>query len=488
MKEKLFIGVFWLGTAKIIINCLALISTIVLARLLTPEDFGLVAIVLALLAIIEAVTDLSLASALIHLKSLTEYHFHTAWSLNFVRGLIMAAIFASASSMIADYYDDPRLVNIMLIISLSIMVSGLTNPKIVVLTKSLVFWQEFAVTVSQKLMAVVVSIFVAIYFRSYWALVAGVITSQVIGVLVSYLIIPYKPKFSFVHIRDIWSFSIWLTLGKIVNTLNWKFDQLVIGSYLGNKTLGFYAVGDNLAGMPTREAIQPLENTLFPGFSHIAHDKNRLRAAYVKAQSLITAIALPLGIGFALVAQSLIPLVMGEKWQPAIQVVEIIAGVYVLQTIGSQAQPLAMALGYTKAIFKRDLAMFIIRLPVIILSLIYFGLFGLLIGRVFTGTLSLIINMFLIQHMLALNVIAQLKNNIRSIMSVLVMSASVLLFNYAFKIPDLLTVLVLNIAIGGLIYISSHTLIWLLMNKPLGPETELLNLINKRFKKSQTQA
>ena len=101
MKEKLFIGVFWLGAAKLIINFLALISTIILARLLTPEDFGLVAIVLALLAIIEAVTDLSLASALIHIKTLSEEHFDTAWSLNFVRGILMAVIFASASSLIA---------------------------------------------------------------------------------------------------------------------------------------------------------------------------------------------------------------------------------------------------------------------------------------------------------------------------------------------------------------------------------------------------
>lgn len=484
MKEKLFIGVFWLGAAKVIINSLALLSTIILARLLSPEDFGLVAIVFALLAIIEAVTDLSLASALVHIKNLSEHHFHTAWSLNICRSVLMATIFAGGAHLISFYYKEPRLVDIMLVISLSITMSGLTNPKMVVLTKKLVFWQEFAVTVSQKLVAVIVSILIAIYTHSYWALVAGLVASQLTAVLVSYLIVPYKPKFEFSRVKDIWSFSIWLTLGKIVNTLNWKFDQLVIGSHLGNKALGFYSVGDNLAGMPTREAIQPLENALFPGFSHIAHDKDRLRSAYIKAQALITAIALPLGIGFALISPSLIPLLMGDKWTPIIVIIEIIAGVYVLQTIGSQAQPLAMALGHTKTIFKRDLFMFMIRLPVIILSLIYFGLVGLLVGRVFTGMLSLIINMFLIRFMLNLGVMQQVKNNIRSIISVIVMTIVVLTFNYLLKITDLLFIVVSNVLVGGLTYICIHAILWLMMKKPTGPESELLILIDKRLKKS----
>lgn len=486
MKDKLFVGVFWLGAAKIIINILALVSTIILARILSPEDFGLVAIVLAFLAIIEAVTDLSLASALVHIKELTEKHFHTAWSLNVSRGLLMAVIFALSAQSIAGYYNDPRLVDIMLAISISIMISGFTNPKMVVLTKSLVFWQEFAVTVSQKVMAVIVSISVALLTHSYWALVAGVITSQIIGVLVSYIIVPYRPKPNFAHIKDIWSFSIWLTLGKIVNTLNWKFDQLVIGSHLGSKSLGFYTVGDNLAGMPTREAIQPLENTLFPGFTHIAHDKERLRNAYVRAQALITAIALPLGIGFALVSPALIPLLMGEKWIPAIQVIEVIAGVYVLQTIGSQAQPLAMALGYTKTIFKRDLIMFCVRVPIIIFSLINFGLFGLLMGRVLTGTMSLIINMFLIRNMLDLSVIQQLKNNLRSIISAIVMIAIVVNVNHTFKIPELAYVLMIDITLGGLVYFVVHLTLWRLMECPQGPESELLNIINQKLKRTNS--
>lgn len=487
MKEKLFIGVFWLGAAKLIINFLALISTIILARLLTPEDFGLVAIVLALLAIIEAVTDLSLASALIHIKEPSEDHFHTAWSLNLTRGVFLAFLFWLSSEFIANYYHDVRLTNIMWIISGSILISGLTNPKMVVLTKKLIFWQEFVVTVSQKLMAVVVSVAFAFLFHSYWALIAGVVTSQIVGVLVSYFIISYKPRFTYIHLRDIWSFSIWLTLGKIVNTLNWKFDQLLIGSQLGSKSLGFYTVGDNLAGLPTREAIQPLENTLFPGFSHIAEDKVRLRNAYVKSQTLITAIALPLGIGFAAISYPLVLLLMGAKWLPSVQVIQVISCIYVLQTIGSQVHPIAMAVGKTKTLFYRDLLNFIIRLPIIIGGLFYFGLMGVIFGRAISGSISLLINMHLISKMLGISIWEQVNSNARAIASVLSMASFLLIIqkNASFSSNSTLELTLQVVAMvfsAFFVYVGFNLLLWILMKRPPGPESELIKAL-KKFKK-----
>jgi len=489
MKEKLFIGVFWLGAAKLIINFLALISTIILARLLTPEDFGLVAIVLALLAIIEAVTDLSLASALIHIKEPSEDHFHTAWSLNLTRGVFLALLFWLSSESIANYYHDVRLTNIMWIISGSILISGLTNPKMVVLTKKLIFWQEFVVTVSQKLMAVVVSVAFAFLFHSYWALIAGVVTSQIVGVLVSYFIISYKPRFTYIHLRDIWSFSIWLTLGKIVNTLNWKFDQLLIGSQLGSKSLGFYTVGDNLAGLPTREAIQPLENTLFPGFSHIAEDKDRLRNAYVKSQTLITAIALPLGIGFAAISYPLVLLLMGAKWLPSVQVIQVISCIYVLQTIGSQVHPIAMAVGKTKTLFYRDLLNFIIRLPIIIGGLFYFGLMGVIFGRAISGSISLLINMHLISKMLGISIWEQVNSNARAIASVLSMASFLLVIqkNASFSSNGTLELTLQVVAMvfsAFFVYVGLSLLLWILMKRPPGPESELIKALKKLKKNS----
>ncbi|KAF0843630.1 PST family polysaccharide transporter [Methylovorus glucosotrophus] len=481
MKDKLVKGVAWLGAAKIVVNILALCSTVVLARLLTPADFGLVAIVMALLAIVESVTDLSLASALIHHKNPSEDHFHTAWSLNLTRGLLIAAMFACAAPYVADYYHDSRLKEIMWVIGASIFVTGFNNPKMVVLTRDLIFWQQFVMTVSQKLAGFVVGVTLAFIFKSYWAIVGGTVASQLVGVIVTYLVVPYRPRFSYRHTREIWSFSVWLTLGKMINTINWKFDHLMIGSYLGTKSLGFYTVGDNLAAMPTREAIQPLESTLFPGFKHLVHDKIRLRNAYVSAQGVITALALPLGVGFAMVAHPLILLLMGEKWLPVVQVIQIISCVFVLQTIGSQVHPLAMALGETKVLFKRDFISFFIRLPIIIAGMFMAGLMGVVYGRAISGTISLVINMHLISKMIPLSVLSQLKGNIRSLLSVVSMAAILYCIKSLLVLESNTSGLVLELMVlcasGAISYISIHVLLWHIMSRPLGPESEALRII-----------
>ena len=116
--------------------------------------------------------------------------------------------------------------------------------------------------------------------------------------------------------REFFSFSAWLTAGQIVNTLNWRFDYLLIGKMLGGTALGYYSVGSNLAMMPTREATAPLTQTIYPGFSSIRDDPARLAAAYQRVQALVAAIALPAGIGVAVIADPLVRLTLGEKWAP----------------------------------------------------------------------------------------------------------------------------------------------------------------------------
>jgi len=484
MKDKLVKGVAWLGAAKIVVNLLALCSTVVLARLLTPADFGLVAIVMALLAIVESVTDLSLASALIHHQNPTEDHFHTAWSLNLTRGLLIAAVFACAAPYVADYYHDSRLTEIMWVIGASIFVTGFNNPKLVVLTRDLIFWQQFVMTVSQKLAGFVVGVTLAFIFKSYWAIVGGTVASQLVGVIVTYMVVPYRPRFSYRYTREIWSFSVWLTLGKMINTINWKFDHLMIGSYLGTKALGFYTVGDNLAAMPTREAIQPLESTLFPGFKHLVHDKLRLRNAYVSAQGVITALALPLGVGFAVISHPLVLLLMGEKWLPIVSIIQVLSCIFVLQTIASQVHPLAMALGKTKMLFYRDAVSICIRIPIIVGGMIVGGLIGLIYARAVTGILALGINMFLVRNLIDLNVTSQVTSNIRSILSVIMMGVSIFFIQSwwgaeenSFELGKLLALLV---SVGFIVYISSHLGFWMLMKKPSGPEVEMI-LLSKKF-------
>jgi PST family polysaccharide transporter len=483
MKDKLAKGVAWLGAAKIVVNLLGLVSTLILARILTPEDFGLVALATTMLTIISSVTELSLASALIHHKDPTDLHFNTAWTLNLCRAIVIGLIFCATAPIAASVYHEPRLLNIMFVIGATVILSGCNNPKTVILTKELVFWQEFVMTVSQKLSGFIVGIIIAFVYKSYWALVGGIVASQLIGIIVSYIIIPFRPKFAIMHTKELWSFSIWLTLGKIVNTLNWNLDQLLVGSYLGKVTLGFYSVGDKLAGMSSREIIGPLETTLFPAFSQIRSDNSRLQRAYKMAQTVIFAIALPLGVGFALVAHSVVLLLMGAKWLPAIEVIQIIAVTVAFQTLSAAAQPLAMAQGMTKFLFQRDLISFLVRVPLVIIGLIFGGLIGLLYGRAISTFISIAMNMFIVRRLIGITVTEQILANIRALISILVMIGTVLLLQSFLGREGATLILIFKTAacilVGGLVYALTSTIIWINLGRPIGPETQVIGMLSK---------
>jgi PST family polysaccharide transporter len=483
MKQQLAKGVLWLSAAKLVINILSLSSTFVLARILIPEDFGLVAIAITMMEILAAFTELSLAASLIHHAKPTEQHYHTAWTMNLIRATAIGTLFSLSAPFVASAYGDTRLETVMYWIGLSVFLSGLRNPKIVTLTRQMIFKQEFTVAVTERLVGVTVSITLAIVFRNYWALIAGMLATQTSGVITSYLVVRYRPRVSLLHARELLSFSVWLSLGQIINTLNWRLDHLLIGGRLGSRALGLYTVGDKLASLPTREAFGPIEQALFPGLRMVADDPERLKAVYRRTQALITALALPLGILFALQAALLVRMVLGEKWHGAELVVQYLASVMALQTMASPVQPLALAKGETRLLFYRDLLVFLLRVPILVTAAFFGGLALILQARTLTGVLSIGINMLMVRKILKITVLCQLRNNERSLFS-----AGIMAVCFLWIVPeqiwrssylDGIAQVIWASTFGLLVYGLTHTLAWWLQGKPLGAETEFFLLVKK---------
>jgi O-antigen/teichoic acid export membrane protein len=483
ISGRLIKGSAWLSAARAVVNALSVLSTVLLARLLVPADFGVVSLATTMLMIMTSVTELSLSSALIRHSAPSRSHFDAAWTLNALRGLVLGGLFAAAGGLAANLYDDPRLLGVMVALGFSVFLSGLTNPRSIMLQRDLIFWQEFVLNVSQKLAGVLVSIAIAYYYRSYWALVIGTLVTQATNVIVSYTILPFRPRISFQHLKELLSFSVWLTAGQIVNTLNWRFDYLLLGKGLGMVALGHYSVGGNLAQIPTRETTAPLTKVIFPGFASIQGDRPRLASAYQRAQSLVTALALPAGIGAALIADPLIRLTMGEKWAPVIFVIQVLASVFALQTLGSLSEPLGMANGETRLLFVRNLQMLVIRMPLIVAGMLLGGLKGVVVARVISGVVSIFFAMRLVRRWTGLELREQLAANIRALASVAVMAAGVVLaspyLTHKADPASLAIKIAAIVLLAALIYCGTTLLLWILMNKPSGPEREVQHLIGK---------
>ena len=483
MKSMLAKGAFWIAATRALGNLVTLLSMLLLARFLAPADFGLVAIASTISTIILAVSELSLSSALVYHKTPTEDHFHTAFSLNLLRGVFLAAIILCLARPIASLYGDERLVTVMAVISTSAVIGGALNPKLIVFSRDLIFWQEFVLGVSQKLIGFIVAAIVAVEFQSYWALLAGMLTTQLAGTVLSYLIIAYRPRIRFSKVRELLSFSVWLTLGQAINTLNWKSDQLIIGYFLGNTTLGYYTVGESLALLPTREATLPLSQALFPSFAKLNQDLTRLRKAYERAQAFLCAVALPLGCGFALIARPLVELAMGPKWTDAVVVVQLLSCIFAFQTMIYALQPLAMAMGQTRGLLQRDLANIAVRLPLIILGLLTYGLMGIIWARCASGLIGIAISMAMVRKLLGIPILLQLAANIRPIISVMIMAAGAFMVGQWYgegSGAGFLSGKIASVTLSGaVIYAASLYAFWRILDRPAGPEQELLDTISK---------
>ena len=474
-KSYLLKGAFWIAVTRVIVGLTGTASTIVLARLLVPEDFGLVAIASAAAAIFAAISELSLSQALIQHEDPEEDHYHTAWSLNALRGLLLALVIAALGWPAAEAYGDPRLLGIMLGFALANLIGGFVNPKLAMFERRLEFCQWIVMSGGEKLAGFVVSATIAFVFRSYWALVAGVIASQLAKVVASYVLIHYWPKLRLSQIKDLLSFSVWMTLGQAVQALSWRADPLILGAFLPTRTIGQFSMGSRVATLAVGEILQPISQVLFPAFSRIRNDAERLRAAYLRSQGLMALTALPIGFGVASVAPQAVELFLGPAWLEAVLVVQLLAIAAALQRT-NQLNALAMALGRTKSLFGRDLRALLVRLPLLLAGLSLApqveatALTGALVGHTLSSIVNSSLNMRLVSKISTITVVEQLVQVVRPLVSATGMIVVVTLLGNAVRFGDTLMAAVAELLAcvfaGGATYVALMTLFWLARGKP----------------------
>ena len=483
LSSSLMRGAVWLSAGRASESLIGLLSTVILARLLAPEDFGVVALAVALTEIVSAFTTMHLSNALIQLKEEKIGHYHAAWTLALIRGLLIAIVVSLCAIPYANAFNDPRLLPLTMACAGILFVGSLENPRLTHFSRQLIFWQTFALTLVSRIAYLAIIIAVALIYKNYWAIIAGSLAATCARVIVSYALFPFLPRISLKYAKDLLSFSIWLTFYQTVTALNNRIDQILVGSFLGQAKLGVYDMGVRLASIPTKQATQPIIATLFPGFSKIHREKKDLPSYFSKSQALLASIGLPAGIGFALLADRAVPWALGEKWVEAIPVVEFITVIFAIRTIVSPASALAMSMGKTRLMFFNNLLVFLVRVPLMVAGVISFGLIGAVAGRVAAGLFSTFIDLRMAKHLAGLTIRAQLWAARRSIASVMVMAGVVRALEIFMEWRGLewsaFVMIVLIATIGAVIYLGTHVLLWRLDGTPQGVETTVLTQLKK---------
>jgi lipopolysaccharide exporter len=474
-------GALSLGGARVASNLLGAGAILVLARLLTPEDFGIVAIATAILTVVQSSTELSLNNALIQKETVERSHIDTAWTMALIRSIIICLIFAAISWPLSVVYSNAEMVPVFIVSGVTGAMIGLQNPHIWLATNKMTFGSLALVQFSQKAIAVGFAIAIALSFRSYWAIIAGNALGAVAAALLSYVLIPYRPHLSLKHVKEIWSFSGWMFFNQLFETLNWRIDQLIIGLVVPKAQLGIYAVADNFAVIPTRETIQPIKHALFPGLANLSKDIARLTRSHLLAQSSIAMLIAPLGIGLALVSEPAVNLALGAQWQAAIPFVEICAVYYTLGTFSMGLQPVAMALGRTKLLFVRQMIAVCVKIPLIVGGLITGGLIGAALGRLISEFITVMIEFVFLRRLLDISVWYQLKQHGLTLCGLASLVLGVFLVD-RFLVSTNASVpieLAVKILAGGLFYTAAIFLVWLAFGRPEGPAKDMMRLLKR---------
>jgi lipopolysaccharide exporter len=482
LRARVFAGSLWLIILRIVSRVLSFAGTIILARLLMPEDFGLMAMAAISLAFLEAFTTLDLKTILIRDVRSGRPEYDTAWTLQIVRGTLIALLILIGAPAIAGFFDEPRLIAILPVVALALFVNGFHNIGMVDLEKEFQFQRIVFKESLTRVAMVLVQIVLAVVWRNYWALIAGIVCQSFVAVALSYYMSPYRPRLSFARFGVIFGFGKWLTASSIVYFLRDQCDALIIGRMLSSNVLGTYVVGRNLVHMPANELVLPVGRVMFPAYAKISGDPVALQRALLMMLATLFAVAAPACAGIGLVSEPLILGLFGEKWLPAAEIMPILAISAIMALTAGVFSQMTVVLGQPKLDVYTQLAALVVYVPVLIVGIEMAGAVGAAAARSAAAVVALLVIFLIVSRLMALRLRDVLAVVWRSAVALGVMVVVLLwvhgaggLFGVAVAPIWLLVQLVL---IGGGAYAGVLLALWLAQGKPDGAEEALLDMIS----------
>jgi O-antigen/teichoic acid export membrane protein len=318
-------GSAWMVGLRWAMRGLGLLSTFVLARLLTPADFGVVAMAMLVVGLVEVFGQAGQQLALIRIPDPARADYDAAWTLGILVALAVLLALWAISPAAALYFHEPRAGWLIRLLALRPFLTSLDNIGVVAFRKELRFGREFAFQLAQKLATVLVTIGCALWLRDERALVAGLLGGPAIGILLSYALHPYRPRPSLARVRGLLAFSGWMLLVNVAQYVHDKADEFVVGGVASAGAMGRYSVAADAATAPTIEVVLPATRALFPVFARLGDDRAAVRAAYLDVFSAAALISVATGLGMALVAGDFVRVALGEQWIAAIPLVRLLA-------------------------------------------------------------------------------------------------------------------------------------------------------------------
>jgi lipopolysaccharide exporter len=482
LNRKMASGLLWLTLMRFSIRGLGLANTVILARLLVPKDFGLVAMAMSIIAMLELATSFNFDIVLIQNQGADRSHFDTAWTLNvlFYAGLTILLLLLAYPA--AVFYEEEQLPPVIFALAVGFMARGFENIGIVHFRKEMNFRKDFIVQVSRKFIGFLVVVPLAFYLRSYWALVTGMVLGNALSTALTYVLQPFRPRFSLSAARELLGFSKWLLLNNGIMFLQVRSPNFIIGKLQGASALGLFNLAFDVATLSTTELVGPINRVVLPAYSKLSHDRKLLRDSYLDVLAVIALVAFPAGLGVSAIAHPLVDLLLGDKWAAAAPLVAVLAVFSGIQTLQANSGVVFNALGkpYLNTLLGVMNATLLLSASIPLAANL--GSMGVAAAYLGTFALQAPLNFYFVCRETDVTAVDLLGVLWRPICATIVMYASVsylaeLLPHY----DSLSTVLILALS-GVVTFVAVALVLWSISGRPNSAEYRLASVVARKMR------
>jgi O-antigen/teichoic acid export membrane protein len=472
-------GSAWMIAFRLLDRSVGLISMLVLARVLTPADFGLVAMATAMIAFVELFGWLGLDVALIQRPGATREHFDSAWTMNVLIGASVALVLLLSAWPLAWFYGDSRLIPLVVFLCLGPLIQGSENIGVVAFRKELNFDREFRFLLSKRLLSFAITVSLALWLRSYWALAIGMVSGRVAGVAISYALHPFRPRWSLSRAGDLLHFSVWLVVQNIFVFLKDRAPDFIIGKFAGAHALGMWSIANEISNLVGTELIAPMNRAALPTYSQLAADRAALAAAYLSAAGLVALLVMPLVVGLAAVAPMVVAVLLGPQWHEVGPLISLLAFHGLVDVFLRTAAAAVLASGRPVVYVKIYALQACVLLPLSFWLTREYGVQGAVVATVGTALALLPLNATLVARALGVTARQLLAAVWRPLVAAAIMYGVTVLAQPPVDAATLtagrgLMLLAIFVPLGAATYVAVELAIWLLCGRPSGAEATLL--------------
>lgn len=395
LKQKTISGLLWSFIDNIAKRAITFIIGIMLARLLTPREFGLIGMLTIFIVISQSFIDSGFTEALIRKQKCNQTDYSTVFYFNLVVGILLYFLLFISANYISIFFNEPQLEIIVKLLGLGLIIESLTIVQRAVLIKRIDFKLQTKISIISSLISGIIGIVMAFKGFGVWSLVIMTLTGYAFTSFFLWLWNKWKPSWTFnmESFKEMFSFGSKLLLSALLNNIYNNIYLLIIGKYFSAAELGYYTRADQFKNLPSQNINSVIQQVSYPVLAEIQNDIPKLKGAYKKLIRSTMLITFVLMLAMAAIAKSLIIVLIGLKWLPSVIYLQMLCFVGMLYPLHSLNLNMLNVLGRSDLFLKLEIIKKTLAIPAIVVGIMY-GIKGLIIGMIITSFISFFINSY----------------------------------------------------------------------------------------------